>query len=429
MNTRRVAVGIGVAGLLAAAAVLAFTWHPAIAEIATTPTFDRSVVQRGAQLAAVGDCAICHAGVGGQAYAGGRPLQTPFGAIYASNITPDQETGIGTWSAAAFRRTMHYGVDRAGGFLYPAFPYNHFTHVTDEDVDAIYAFLMTREATRAVTPTTHLPFPLNIRPVVAGWNLLYLDHGPVPADPARDAAWNRGAYLVEGLGHCAACHSPHNFLGAEVASNKFGGGVADGWEGPALTAAASPAAITWTPDALYRFLRHGLDDQHAASAGPMGAVSHDLSGVPESDVRAMAAYIASFSGPPDPAREQDVAARVATAQVPPMALQATEGAAIFAGACAGCHGSGAPMMLNGRPSLALGSSVTAATPRNATQILLGGLQPQPGERGPWMPGFAGSLTDAQVAAVLTYLRVRFTDQPAWDGLADSVHSIRQDRSS
>ncbi|WP_158745417.1 c-type cytochrome [Acidisphaera sp. L21] len=434
MKARSITLGLAILVAGGSAAFAGLAWRPAIGKIASPTQFDRALVAKGAQLAAVGDCAICHAGSTGTPFAGGNPLQTPFGAVYASNITPDPDAGIGTWSLAAFRRAMHDGVDRAGGFLYPAFPYNHYTHVTGEDVDAIYAFLMTRTPAKLQAPATHLPFPFNIRLLMAGWNALFVDHSPVAADPAKNAAWNRGAYLVEGLGHCAACHSPRNALGAEDKAHPFTGGEVDGWDAPGLTAATSPAAIAWTAGALYRFLRHGLDDQHAASAGPMGAVSHDLSNVPEADVRAIAIYIASMTDPDgrgaaEPTREQQVAARVAAAQIPPPELQQTSGAAIFAGACAGCHGAGAPMMLNGRPSLALGSSVTAATPRNASQTILYGLQPGPGERGPWMPGFAGSLTDDQVAAVLTYLRWRFTDRPAWPALEDNVHRIRQDKSS
>jgi mono/diheme cytochrome c family protein len=429
MRLRRLAfalLGLGVAG---AAGFAALAWRPAIAPLATRPMFDQAAIVRGAQLAAVGDCAICHAGRDGQSYAGGNPLRTPFGEVYASNITPDLETGIGAWSEAAFRRAMVEGVDRTGGHLYPAFPYNHYAHVAPDDIAAIYAFLMTRQAVRASTPATTLPFPLDIRALMAGWNLLFLDRNPIDPDPKHDAAWNRGRYLVEGLGHCQACHSPHNAAGAEEASKAFTGGQADGWEGPGLTAQTSPAAIAWTADALFRYLRHGIDAQHAAAAGPMGEVSHDLSNVPEDDVRAIAAYIASMTGAPDPARVQQVASHAAAAQTPPAALAASEGAAIFAGACAGCHGAGAPMMLDGKPSLALGSAVTAASARNATQIILYGLQPQTGDRGPWMPGFAGSLTDAQVASVLTYLRARFADRPAWTELESAVRHLRQDKHS
>ncbi len=414
----------------AAAAVIV---QPGLPRSTPPAAFGPALIARGAQLAAIGDCAVCHAGRDGQAYAGGNPIQTPFGQIYASNITPDANTGIGTWSEAAFRRAMHDGIDRRGHYLYPAFPYDHYTQVADADVAAIYAFLITRQPVAAKTPSTRLPFPFDIRPIMAGWNLLFLDHGPIQPDPApnaiHDTAWNRGRYLVEGLGHCQACHTPHNVLGAEQSGHAFTGGLAEGWDGPGLTAASSPAAIAWSADAIFRYLRHGIDAQHAAAAGPMGAVSHDLSDVPEADVRAMAAYIASMTGPPDPAREQQVAARAAAAQTPPAALANTEGAQIFAGACAGCHGAGAPMMLGGRPSLALGSSVTAPTPRNATQIILRGLQQPAGQAGPAMPGFAAALTDAQIAAVLTYLRARFAGQPAWTNIQQEVHKIRQDARS
>ena len=301
MSVRLRRAAIGVSGLAVIAIAVALTvWRAPIAPITPPTEFDPVLVTKGAQLAAIGDCAICHAGQNGQAYSGGNPLRTPFGEVYASNITPDQATGIGTWSEAAFRRAMLAGVDRSGGYLYPAFPYNHYTHVTDADVAALYAFLMTRQSVTAKTPDTQLPFPFDVRPLMAGWNLLFLDRGPLRPDPAKDAAWNRGRYLVEGLGHCQACHSPHNVMGAEEASHAFAGGLADGWQGPGLTAATSPAAIAWTEDAIFAYLRHGIDNRHAAAAGPMGSVSHDLAGVPEADVRAMAAYIASMTGPPRP---------------------------------------------------------------------------------------------------------------------------------
>ena len=428
MRLRNATLAATLCIVAAGAAFAALAWRSALPPITGAAAFDQATVVRGAQLAAIGDCAVCHAGRGGQAYAGGNPVQTPFGAIYASNITPDRSTGIGTWSEAAFRRAMRTGVDRAGNFLYPAFPYNHYTHVSDGDIAAIYAFLMTRAPIAAQTPATRLPFPLDIRPVLAGWNLLFLNRAPITPDPAKDAAWNRGATLVEGLGHCQACHTPHNLFGAEQTGHAFQGGLADGWDGPGLTAATSPAAIAWTYDALYDYLRNGLNRQHAAAAGPMGPVSHDLSAVPEADVRAMASYIASLTGAPDPARERQVAQFVAAAQAAAPDLAAMPGAPIFAGACAGCHGAGAPMMLGGRPSLALGSSVTAPSPRDAVQIVLGGLHPPPGESGPWMPGYSGSLTDTQVVAVLAYMRARFSEQPAWHDLKTMVRQVHGSQS-
>jgi mono/diheme cytochrome c family protein len=426
MTRRLIAIGFVVA---CGVAVAALAWRPVLAPIAQPPEFDHALIAKGAELVAIGDCAVCHAGRDGQAYAGGLPLATPFGQIYGSNITPDPETGIGTWSEAAFRRAMHDGVDRAGHFLYPAFPYDHFAHVADDDVAAIYAFLMTRAPVRTETPATHLPFPFNIRRLMAGWNLLFLRRAPLLPDPAKPADWNRGRYLVEGLGHCQACHTPHNAFGAEDASKAFAGSLVDGWEAPGLTATTSPAAIAWTADALYRYLQHGIDAEHTAVAGPMEPVSHDLSVVPEADVRAIALYLASMTGVPDPTRQQRVVARAAAALTPPAALAETDGAKIFAGACAGCHSAGAPMMLDGRPSLALGSAVTAPTARNATQVILFGLQPPAGEPGPWMPGFADSLTDSQVVALLGYLRARFTDRPAWVATDQDVQQIRQDKRS
>ncbi len=423
------------AGLCAATAAIgltafvAATWQPAIPALTERPGFDHAMIVKGAELAAIGDCAVCHIGRNGQAYAGGVPLHTPFGQIYASNITPDPQTGIGGWSESAFARAMRNGVDRAGTRLYPAFPYNHFTKVTDQDIAALYAFLMTRAPANAPAPKTHLPFPLNIRTVMVFWNTLFLDHTKLQDVAAQSAAWNRGRYLVEGLGHCQACHTPHNILGAERASKAFSGGFADGWEGPGLTAASSPAAIGWDADMITHFLKNGFDEKHAAAAGPMGPVSHDLSSVPLPEVQAMSAYIASMIGAPDPARRQKAEALVANAQGATAALAGAQGAGVFNGACAGCHGAGAPMMLMGRPSLALGSAVTAASPIDAAQIILFGLQPAAGEHGPWMPGFSASLDDRQVAAVMAYVRARFSDQPAWRGLPATIGQIRQDHAS
>jgi mono/diheme cytochrome c family protein len=427
---RRVLIAAVAVAAVIAIGCIALAWHPAMDPLAAIPRMDHARVERGAQLAAIGDCAICHTRDGGTPYAGGRALPTPFGTIYATNITPDAPTGIGGWSEAAFVRAMRDGIDRAGDHLYPAFPYDHFTHATDADLGDLYAFLMTRQRVVETAPANRLGFPLNIRSIIAVWNLLFLRHGEIADDPKHDAEWNRGAYLVESLGHCGACHTPRNFLGAEDKSRAYEGGESEGWNAPALTASSSPAPLPWTADQLVAFLSNGLADQHAASAGPMGPVSHDLSQVDPADVRAIATYIASMAGTDDPAAMRRVTARAVAAQAAPdPGVPATPGAVIFAGVCAGCHGAGAPMMLNGRPSLALGSSVAADDPRNAIQTVLHGLRPQDGEHGPWMPGFAETLTDAQVADVLLYLRTRFSDRPAWTHLTDAVARIRKDPGS
>src|SRR5687768_14305547 len=197
--------------------------HSALAPSEPPPraAFDADVIAKGAQLAAMGNCNVCHTAPGGKAYAGGRPLKTPFGTVYGTNITPDPETGIGRWSEAAFARAMREGLDREGRHLYPVFPYDHFTKMTDEDIRALYAFVMTRQPVRAETPPNELPFPFNVRSAIGVWKHLYFEPGRFRPDPAQSAEWNRGAYLAEGLGHCGACHTPRNLVGAEKKSQDF----------------------------------------------------------------------------------------------------------------------------------------------------------------------------------------------------------------
>jgi mono/diheme cytochrome c family protein len=390
-------------------------WHPAIAPIEARPGFPPAQIARGAELAAVGDCAVCHTASGGRPYAGGRGVPTPFGTIYATNITPDPDTGIGQWSLAAFQRAMRDGIDRFGQHLYPVLPYPHFTRASDDDIAAMYAFLMTRSPVHADAPPNHLPFPLDNRILLAGWNLLYLKPGPWQPDPAHDATWNRGAYLVEAIGHCGACHTPHNSLGAEKSGAMLAGGQAENWYAPPLQA-ASPARQPWTEAALATYLRTGFDDQHGAAAGPMTSVTEELAAVPEADVHAMAVYIASLM--PKPAAEP-VAPHGAPARIIDASAQA-----ILAGACAGCHAADAPMTRAGAPSLALSSAVNAPTPRDAIQTILQGIPWREGKPAPYMPSFAAALTDAQVAALADYLRATFSEKPAWSDLPAEVAKAR-----
>lgn len=409
--------------LCASLFALALTWRAAIAPIPvpTPSSFPADQVARGAVLAKLGDCAVCHTADGGRPLAGARPLATPFGTLFSNNLTPDPETGIGNWSAAAFRRAMKDGVSREGSHLYPALPYEHFTHVTDEDLDALYAYLMTRRPVRQEAPANRLIPPLGFRPLLAGWKMLFLHKGAIPIDPNRSMDWNRGAYLVEGLGHCGGCHTPRNLAGGEQRSRAYSGGVAEGWRAPALDV-TNPAAQAWTPDALYTYLRTGISPEHSAAAGPMGPVVESLSTVPESDVRAIATYVASKmagrdAGPPSSPPSDDP---VRAARLFP------EGATIFAGGCAGCHGVGAPMAGQGRPALGLASNLRDDDPTSAIQAVLRGLEPPVAGRGPKMPPFADSLTDAQIAAVLAYARARYTDKPAWPKLDRATRKARKE---
>jgi mono/diheme cytochrome c family protein len=420
--------GVAITALLGGAiAAFAISWRPAIEPIEppAPQSFDRALVKRGRDLAAIGNCSDCHTVNGGKAFAGGLPVPTPFGAIYSSNITPDPETGIGRWSEAAFRRAMRSGVDRAGYHLYPTFPYDHFTNVNDEDDLALYAFLMTRPAVRTTVPANDLAFPFNQRFVIAGWKLLFLKGGTYKADDTQSAEWNRGAYLVEGLAHCGACHTPRNALGAEKANASFSGGDVDNWHAYAVNA-QSRSPLPWTTDALFHYLRFGWDSDHGAARGPMAEVVSNLSLVPESDVRAIALYMTSVFGPPTQARLDQAVATRAAIKLPSAepASADSPGAPIYQAACATCHESDRPLPFSGI-NLRLSTALSAPDPRNAANIILSGIRPVSGERSPIMPGFASSMTDDQISALLNYLRERFSAQPAWTGIEKIVRDARQ----
>jgi mono/diheme cytochrome c family protein len=412
-----------VAGLIA----LAATWRPSIAAITppSASSFASSEVERGSALAHLGYCSVCHSAPGGAPYAGGLKLKTPFGVIYSTNITPDPSTGIGRWSLQAFDRAMRQGVARNGAHLYPALPYDHFTHASDSDLRSIYAFLMTRAPVRARPPANRLIPPLGFRPLLAGWKLLFLHTGPVASDPSRSAEWNRGRYLAEGLSHCGGCHTPRNPFGAEERGHAYDGGYAEGWYAPPLNA-ASPAAQAWTVERMDEYLRTGLSHSHEAAAGPMGNVARQLAAAPIGDVHAISVYITS----------QMARAPASHAETPAIdrAAQAAEahpqGAALYAGACANCHGSGAPMMLQGRPQLSLGTPLDEKMPRDVIQVLLWGLTPPVGRSGPYMPPFGDSLSDGDVADLAAYLRARYSDRPPWPGdLTREVAKARKEGQS
>ena len=427
MSKGRIICVIAIAAVIgAAAAAFAVVWRPAIAAIEplAAQSFEPALVKRGRDLAAIGNCNDCHTVRGAKAFAGGLPVPTPFGTIYSSNITPDPDTGIGRWSEAAFQRAMRSGVDRGGHHLYPTFPYDHFTNVTDEDDRALYAFLMTRPPAHAPTRPNNLAFPFNQRFVVAGWKLLFLHPGAYQADPAQGAEWNRGAYLVEGLAHCGACHTPRNALGAERIAASFSGGDVENWQAYAINA-NSPAPLPWDTEALYRYLRQGFDPDHGVARGPMAEVVSNLSSVPENDVHAIAVYMSSVFGAPTPERlrqANQTRAQIKASQTSTAAGN-NSGASIYAAACAPCHESGRPLPYGGL-NLALSTALSAGDPRNAANIILSGIRPVAGERSPIMPPFADSMTDDQISAVLNYLRSRSGNHPAWSNVEQTVRDAR-----
>jgi nicotinate dehydrogenase subunit B len=419
-----------IAALCAAAIGIAAAVLPwrAIAPIARpdASVFSAETIARGRQLAALGDCAVCHTTANGAVNAGGRAIETPFGTIYATNITPDPDTGIGAWSYPAFERAMREGIHRDGRHLYPAFPYPHFAKATDADLQALYAWLMAQAPVRAEAPKSALAFPFNLRPLLAGWNALFHRPEVFAPDTTKSATWNRGAYLVEGLGHCGACHSPRNALGAEQANAYLAGGFAEGWEAPALTS-LSQAPIPWSEDELFAYLRSGESRFHGVAAGPMAPVVKELAALPDQDIRAMAVYLASFNdsslGKP---AEDALATQLETLTGTRVASASPTGARLYQGACAVCHAVGGAPLFGSRPSLALNSNLHSAMPNNLIQVILHGIaSPVSSDLG-YMPAFKDSMTDGQIAELVGYLRQQFAPKkPPWTGVHAAVSQARE----
>ncbi|HXS52329.1 MAG TPA: cytochrome c [Usitatibacter sp.] len=384
-------------------------------EAAPPPTsFSPALVERGARLTALGDCQGCHTAEDGRAFAGGRPVETPFGTIYSTNITPEPRTGIGLWSEQAFRRALREGLDRGGRHLYPAFPYDRFTLASDEDIRAIYAFLMTRPPVSAPPPRNRIPFPFNVRSFLAVWNALYLHPGPWKNDPAHDARWNRGGELAEGLGHCSSCHTPRNALGAERGDRHFEGGDTEGWHAYAI-GATSQSPVGWTEPAMRKYLRDGWEAQHGVARGPMAAVSRGLVHADEGDLAAIAHYVVSGMGHAGGGGARKESAASANAQ----------GERLYRDACAQCH-EGDESLPFGGLVLAQSIGVAGESPRNLVNMILYGLPAAGDGTAPIMPGFAGAMSDAQVVALSSYLRARFTNRPPWPDLESVVAKARKE---
>lgn len=408
-------------GAILGVAATALPWPAEIAPISPPAgnTWSAATLERGRLLAALGNCAVCHTAPGGAVNAGGLAMATPFGMLYSSNITPDEQTGIGNWSYPAFERAMRDGIDRNGRHLYPAFPYTAFRNINDADMQALYAYLMSQAPVSQPARLNELRLPFNYRPLLAGWKALFLRQGEIQPQPERSAQWQRGAYLVNGLGHCAACHSPRNGLGAEQGGAAFlAGGTVDGWEAPALNG-LSKAPTPWTEDQLFNYLSSGYASEHGVAAGPMGPVVSELAKLPKDDVRAMAIYLASLN---QAVQAQPVAQM--QAQVQPLSLE--NGRRVFEGACQGCHADGmGPTLFGVSPSLGSNSNVHGAGPDNLIKVILQGIATPATPGLGYMPAFKDSLSDTQIAELVAYLRRRFAPaEPAWQGLPDKVAHLR-----
>ncbi|MDD8024082.1 MAG: cytochrome c [Paracoccaceae bacterium] len=404
-----------------------YAWHPAFDPI-TPPmadSFAPEQIEQGRVLAAAGYCATCHTAAGGAPFAGNYPMKTDFGTIYSTNITPDAETGIGNWSEAAFERAMREGVDRSGAHLLPAFPFDHFTKMSDADIAALYAYIMTSvEPVKAEHKANELPFPLNQRILQAGWKMLFFKSGRFEPVADKSEAWNRGAYLVEGVTHCGACHTPRNALGAEKTDQPYAGAAIDDWIAPPLTA-ANPSGVPWSAAEFYQYLKTGTTIYHGSAAGPMAPVVHaGLKELPDSDLAAIGTYLGDIvgAGGADPAANPAVAQSLA-AGVPQADYRKDEGERLYATACAACHYN-SQQITEGRPDLGINSATRLADPTNLIHVMLNGISADQGMAGVVMPGFGTALNDQQIAAIAAYLRASRTPEAPWADLETKVATIR-----
>jgi mono/diheme cytochrome c family protein len=360
-------------------------------------------LRRGQYLVMAGDCMSCHVRQGGEPLAGGLGLSTPFGVIYSPNITSDKDTGVGNWTGDQFYRAMHDGIDDEGSNLYPAFPYPWFRLISREDDDAILAFLKTTPAVKYTPPKNDLRFPLNFRFMVKGWNLLYLGTHDFTPDAGQSPEWNRGAYLVNGPGHCSACHTAKNALGADVSDRRFQGGNLDTWFAPDLTANERTGLGGWNLDDIAEYLRTGRN-AHAGAGGPMAdVITYSSSLMSDADRHAIAVYLKSQAASPSVAHEA------------PDAGAMRRGAAIYSDACASCHledGVGQPRYF---PPLGHNAVLQQADPIGLEHLILAGsrIGTSPSRPSPLtMPSFAWKLTDQEIADVATYLRNSWGNQAA-----------------
>jgi mono/diheme cytochrome c family protein len=397
--------------------------HPSSAVTARgllTQPFDDSLpnaaqLRRGQYLVAAGDCIACHQREGGEPFAGGLGLNTPFGVIYSPNITPDRNTGIGAWTSDQFYRAMHDGKDDQGDDLYPAFPYPWFRRVSREDDDAIFAYLTTVPAVNYTPPKNDLSFPLNFRSMVGAWNMLFLDSHNFQADPGQSAEWNRGAYLVTGLGHCGACHTPKNFLGADKSKQELQGGNLDNWVAPNLTGNTRTGLGSWSVDDIAEFLATGRN-AHASAGGDMAdVITHSTSHMSDADRRAIAVYLKSQPASPS------------VSSSAPDAAAMHRGAEIYSDVCASCHldnGIGQTRLF---PPLGKDAMLQQPDATGLVHLILAGTRVGVSDSRPsplGMPSFAWKLSDQEVADVSTFIRNSWGNQAAAVSTND-VSSLRK----
>jgi len=403
-------------GLRLAARIGLFAFAIPATVLAQGTTF--TTLERGRYLVAAGDCAACHTADGGAPFAGGRAIPTPFGTIYSTNITPDKDTGIGRWSNDEFYKAMHEGVGRDGKRLYPAFPYPWYTKIGIDDVRAIKAYLNALPPVKQQNKPPDLPWPLSMRVVMAGWNTLYFHEGTFRADPNKSAQWNRGAYLVEGLGHCGACHTPKSVLGGPRKDEHLEGGYGEHWYASSLSGDLRDGIGAWSANEIVEYLKTGSNGK-AAAAGPMAeVVQNSTQHLSDADLNAIAVYLKDMPG----ARDQR---EYATKSLDDAMMR--RGRALYVDNCTGCHleeGTGIAQVF---PPLKGSAPVQAKEPATVLQAIIGGATVVATKDKPTalaMPAFGWKLSDQEIADLTNYIRNAWGNHASVVG-ADAVANIRK----
>ncbi len=386
-----------------------------------------SIVQRGEYLARAADCGSCHTAKGGASFTGGLAFVLPFGTIYSANITPDKDTGIGSWSDAAFLNALRKGIDDGGARLYPAMPYASYTGMTDADGLAIKAYLFSLAPVRNEVAKDRLSFPFNQRWLMGIWDLFFNPDKRFEANTQHSPQWNRGAYLAENLAHCGECHTPRNLAFALDNRNKFAGEVQSGWHAYNITSDKDAGVGAWSAAELYQYLSRGHADGRGTAAGPMGeAVDKSFKYLTPGDIAAIVAYVQSVPAVASPRlpAPKSVPAPVSHREGV-VAEYDLHGKALFAGSCASCHGWTGVSPLTRYATLTGTRSVNDPTAINVAQIVLQGTIRDIPDGKVFMPSFGGAFSDAEVAAVANYVTARFGAQPSQITVKD-VAKLRQE---
>ncbi len=420
----RALAGLAILALLAAVWLWRINFGDSVdlSDTRPVPPASAETIARGAYLARIGNCLVCHSARGGAPGAGGRDIATPFGTVYSSNLTPDVETGIGNWSRNAFWRAMHHGRSADGRLLVPVFPYTHTTLLTRADVDALHAYFRSLPPTRAAVPASELRWPFGTQPALALWRALYFSTGEFTVDTSQSEAWNRGAYLVRGVAHCSACHAPRDALGGADWGDLGGGTMpAQGWYAPSLLDPAQASVTEWPTPEIARLLRAGVAEQGRTS-GPMAeVVLHGTQYLTDTDVDAVAVYLRAL-----PQATTVTSSAPASGSRPPPGRLARAGAPLYEKHCASCHGEQGEGVAGAYPPLAGNRAVTLSAVDNLLQIVLyGGFNAATaGNPRPYgMPPFLLTLSDAEIAAVLSHIRSAWGNE-AGEVKPAEVHALR-----